>query len=198
MSVKAYLHQNQIQDSKGYGKYYAYADNDTPITLEGLADHMAHHNTPFSKGTIIGILKDMVSCIRELNLSGQPVKIDGLAIFSTHIENKGGWATLADVSLSMGGENDNIQALRLCAQATGEFTKAELTKYGSVLLNRYWREQVQAAKRAAGKADDDTTPETPTPTPSTGDNGDNGNTGGNGGNTGGDNGSDNGEGPDNN
>lgn len=153
MSVKVYLHKNQIEGSKGYGKLYAYADNESPLTLEGLADHMSHHNTPFSKGTIIGILKDMVNCIRELNLSGQPVKIDGLAIFSTHIENKGGWPTLADVNLSMGGENDNIQALRLCAQATGEFTKAELTKYGTVALNRYWREQVQEAKKAAGVAD---------------------------------------------
>lgn len=153
MSVKTYLRKNQTDGAKGYGRYYAYADNEAPITLEGLADHMSHHNTPFSKGTIIGILKDMVSCIRELNLNGQPVKIDGLAIFSTHIENKGGWASLADVNLSMGGEHDNIQALRLCAQATGEFTKAELTKYGTVALNRNWREQVQAAKKAAGVAD---------------------------------------------
>lgn len=186
MAVKVYLHKNLIEGSKGYGKLYAYADNEAPITLEGLADHMSHHNTPFSKSTIIGILKDMVSCIRELNLSGQPVKIDGLAIFSTHIENKGGWKTLADVSLSMGGENDNIQALRLCAQATGEFSKAELTKYGTVSLNRYWREQVQAAKKAAGVADDsetDPTPTpTPTPTPSTGD--DNGSSGGGGDNEG--------------
>ena len=170
MSVKTYLRKNLTEGSKGYGRYYAYADNEAPMTLEGLADHMSHHNTPFSKGTIIGILKDMVSCIRELNLSGQPVKIDGLAIFSTHIENKGGWATLADVSLSMGGERDNIQALRLCAQATGEFTKAELTKYGTVALNRNWREQVQAAKKAAGLDPD------PEPTPSNGGDNQGGNT----------------------
>lgn len=156
MAVKAYLHQNQIAGSKGYGKYYAYADNETPLTLEELADHMSHHNSPFTKGTLIGILKDMVSCIRELNLSGQPVKLDGLAIFSTHIENKGGWTNLSDVNLSMGGKDDNIQALRLCAQATGDFTKAELTKYGTVLLNREWRKKVQEAKKAAGKTDEDT------------------------------------------
>ena len=149
MAVKAYLVKNTNVSSKSYGKYYAYADNEKPITLEGLADHMAHHNTPFSKGTITGILKDAVSCIRELNLNGQPVKIDGLAIFSTHIENKGGWSTLADVNLSMGGETDNIRALRLCAQATGEFTKAELTKYGTVMLNREWRAKVQEAKQPA-------------------------------------------------
>lgn len=181
MSVKVYLSKNNIEGAKGYGKYYAYADNDSPITLEGLADHMSHHNTPFSKGTIIGILKDMVSCIRELNLSGQPVKIDGLAIFSTHIENKGGWPALADVNLSMGSENDNIQALRLCAQATGDFTKQELTKYGSVLLNREWRKKVSEAKKAAGVADD-TDPDSgssgsqnSTTDPGSG-NGDNGNT----------------------
>ena len=149
MAVKAYLVKNTNISSRAYGKYYAYADNERPITLEGLADHMAHHNTPFSKGTITGILKDAVSCIRELNLNGQPVKIDGLAIFSTHIENKGGWSSLADVNLSMGGETDNIQALRLCAQATGEFTKAELTKYGTVMLNREWRQRVQEAKQPA-------------------------------------------------
>lgn len=166
MAVKVYLRQNQIKDSKGYGKYYAYADNESPIDLVGLAKHMSEHNTPFSEGTIIGILKDMVKCIRELNLNGQPVKIDGLAIFSTHIENKGGWDTLADVNLSMGGESANIQALRLCAQATGEFSKAELTKYGTVTLNRNWREQVQAAKKAAG--DSETDPTTPSSTdPST-------------------------------
>lgn len=154
MAVKIYLSQNNNSFSPAFRKYYAYADNEAPISIEGLADHMSHHNTPFSKGTITGILKDMVACIRELNLNGQPVKIDGLAIFSTHIENKGGWASLADVNLSMGGEADNIQALRLCAQATGDFTKAELTKYGTVALNREWRQKVQDAKRAAGQPDD--------------------------------------------
>lgn len=169
--LKIYLRKNTNRDAKGYGKYYAFADNETPITLDGLADHMANHQTPFSKGTIVGILKDMVSCIRELNLNGQPVKIDGLAIFSTHIENRGGWPALKDVQLNVGGETDNIQALRLCAQATGDFTKAELTKYGSVLLNREWRQKVQDAKKESGIIEPD--PADPAPSPATG-----GNTGG--------------------
>ena len=173
MAVKVYLSRNQNSYSSSYMKYYAYADNETPIDLVGLAEHMAHHNTPFSEGTIIGILRDMVKCIRELNLSGQPVKIDGLAIFSTHIENVGGWPSLADVNLTVGatdaqGRPMGIRALRLCAQATGEFTKAELTKYGTVILNREWRERVQAAKRAAGQPD--------TPEPSGGSGGSGGTT----------------------
>ena len=163
MALKIYLSKNNNQYNAGYGNYYAFSDNETPINLVGLAKHMSEHQTPFSEGTIVGILRDMVKCIRELNLNGQPVKIDGLAIFSTHIENKGGWPTLADVNLTIGAKDDKghaqgIQALRLCAQATGEFTKAELTKYGTVLLNREWRQKVQEAKKAAGQETDPDTP----------------------------------------
>lgn len=161
MAVKVYLSQNNNSYSSVYGRFFAFADNETPIDLVGLAKHMSEHNTPFSEGTIVGILRDMVKCIRELNLNGQPVKIDGLAIFSTHIENRSGWQKLEDVNLTIGatdeqGKPAGIQALRLCAQATGEFTKAELTKYGTVLLNREWRKKVQEAKKAAGQ---DTDPE---------------------------------------
>ena len=167
MAVKVYLSKNNNQFSHAYGKFYAFADNETPIDLVALAKHMSEHNTPFSEGTIVGILRDMVKCIRELNLNGQPVKIDDLAIFSAHIENQGGWPTLADVNLTIGltdaqGKPMGIQAIRQCAQATGDFTKAELTKYGTVLLNREWRTKVQEAKKAAGQeVDPEPDPENP-------------------------------------
>ena len=53
------------------------------IDLEQLAEHMANHNTPYSKGAILGVLTDMVNCIRELVLDGNAVKIPNLAIFSS-------------------------------------------------------------------------------------------------------------------
>lgn len=170
MAVKVYLTQNKNEDSRVYGKWFAMADNEKPIDLVGLARHMADHNTPFTEGTIVGILRDMVRCIRELNLSGQPVKIDNLAIFSAHLECRGGWTGIDAVDLSIGGQNDVIKAIRQCAQATGDFTKAELTKYGSVILNREWRQKVADAKKESGQ---DEVVETPTPTPSTGGGGDN-------------------------
>lgn len=162
MALKAYLVQNNNPFSKSYSNWFAYADNEKPIDLVGLAKHMSEHNTPFSEGTITGILRDMVKCIRELNLNGQPVKIDNLAIFSAHIENRRGWKALADVDMIIGGNGSDglpqgIQAIKQCAQATGDFTKAELTKYGSVLLNRDWRKKVQDAKKAAGQDVDDGT-----------------------------------------
>ena len=155
MAVKVYLTQNKNGESSAFGKWYAYADNEKPIDLVGLAHHMSQHNTPFTEGTIIGILRDMVSCIRELNLNGQPVKIDNLAIFSAHIENKRGWTSIADVDLTVGNENSVIQAIRQCAQATGDFTKQEMTKYGTVQLNREWRLKVQAAKQTPGDTSSD-------------------------------------------
>lgn len=151
MAVKAYLQQDKRNGSATYGRYYAYADNERPISIDELARHMSEHNTPYSKGVIKGVLTDMVSCIRELNLNGVPVKLDNLAIFSAHIENKGGFRALADVSMAMGqtdeqGKPVGISSLRLCAQATGDFTKAELSKYGTIILNREWRQRVQDAK----------------------------------------------------
>ena len=42
---------------------------------------MSNHNTPYSKGAIMGMLTDMVGCIKELLLEGKNVKIADLAIF---------------------------------------------------------------------------------------------------------------------
>lgn len=158
MAVKVYLSLNANPRSIAFGKYYAYADNEKPIGIDELSRHMAEHNTPYSKGAIRGIITDMVSCIRELNLQGIPVKLDNLAIFSAHIENKGGWQKLEDVSMSVGGTTDQIQAIRLCARATGDFTKKELSKYGTVEMNREWRRRVADAKRAAGQEADSGNP----------------------------------------
>lgn len=159
-------YQNKNSKSVAYGKWFARAVTiGKTINIDELAKHMSEHNTPFSEGTIVGILRDMVKCIRELNLNGQPVKIDNLAIFSAHVENRGGWQKLEDVNLTVGMTDDKgkpagIQSIRQCAQATGDFTKAELTKYGSLLLNRDWRQKVQEAKKAAGQ-DTDPDPQNP-------------------------------------
>ena len=161
------LRQLKNRKSSANKKWYAYPVIDETVNLDGLAEHMANHHSPFTEGTIKGILTDMVTCIKEIMLEGKNVKIDDLAIFSAHIENQGGWPTLADVNLTIGltdaqGKPMGIQAIRQCAQATGDFTKAELTKYGTVLLNREWRTKVQEAKKAAGQeVDPEPDPENP-------------------------------------
>lgn len=126
MSLKVNLYKNQNSNSKTFGKIYGRAENDEPMSIEDLAQHMADHNTPFSKGVIKGILTDMVSCIRHLCLDGHPVKLDNLAIIKCQVESKG-----AD-SFKEYNLQKNVKSIKLTAIATGEFTRAELTKAGKL------------------------------------------------------------------
>jgi len=115
-------YKNQNADSKYYGKYYARTVDNPPIGLTQLAEHMAEHNTPYSPGCIKGVLTDMVKCIRHLLLDGINVKIDDLAIFKAHIKSLPA-NTLLDYSIDA-----HVADIHLTAQATGKFTRAELTK----------------------------------------------------------------------
>ena len=72
-----------------YGKFFAYPVITQTYDIDQLVDHMASHNTPFSRGAIKGMITDMVACIRELVLQGIAVKIADLAILSIGIKNKG-------------------------------------------------------------------------------------------------------------
>ena len=69
------LNQN-AKMPEAYGKYYAYPVITQTVDIDGLAGHMASHNTPFSKGAIKGMITDMVSCIKELTLQGIAVNIN--------------------------------------------------------------------------------------------------------------------------
>ena len=115
------LRQNTNSNSKAYGKWFAYPVIEETVTLDGLAEHMANHNTPFSKGAIKGMLTDMVGCIKELLLEGKNVKIADLAIFSLGIKNNGGAASEDTFSVSK-----NIKGVKLRARATGELTTTSL------------------------------------------------------------------------
>lgn len=110
------LNQN-AKMPEAYGKYYAYQVITQTVDIDGLAEHMASHNTPFSKGAIKGMITDMVSCVKELTLQGFAVKIDDLAIFSIGIRNKEGAASEKEFTIAK-----NIDGFRLRARGTGEFS----------------------------------------------------------------------------
>ena len=82
------VYQNNSKNTKLKGKWFARAAVIDTINLEQLSEHMANHNTPYSKGAIFGVLTDMVNCIRELVLEGNAVKIPNLAIFSAGITTR--------------------------------------------------------------------------------------------------------------
>ena len=157
--IELYLSQNNNNSSAGYGKYYPRVSYKQTLNIHEMAKHMAEHNTPFSEGTIEGILRDFVKCTREQTLMGNTVKVDDLAIFKVSVIGNG-CAKLYDpetdktISASIGtiGKTDKtgaaVQSLKLLAQATGEYTREELNKVAKLS----WTDKA-AAEIAAAKAE---------------------------------------------
>ena len=158
--IELYLSQNNNDSSKAFGKYYPRVSYKQTMNIHDMAKHMAEHNTPFSEGTIEGILRDFVKCTREQTLLGNTVKVDDLAIFKVSVIGNG-CAVLYDkendktITASIGeiGKDDrtgpSVQSLKLLAQATGEYTREELNKVAKLGWTDKTVEQIAAAKKAA-------------------------------------------------
>jgi predicted histone-like DNA-binding protein len=119
--VRYILKQIKITGNKCFGKWFAKNVVEETIDLDGLADHMSHHHSPYSKGVIKGLLTDMIGCIKELLLEGKNVKIDDLAIFSLGIKNKEMAVKEDDFTVSK-----NIGGVKLKARATGDLRSKSL------------------------------------------------------------------------
>ena len=104
-----------------YGKFFAYPVITQTYDIDQLVDHMASHNTPFSRGAIKGMITDMAFCIKELCLQGISVKIDDLAIFSIGIKNKMGAKSEKEFSIAK-----NIEGYKLRSRGTGELAAGNL------------------------------------------------------------------------
>ena len=59
--IELYISQNKNTASEAYGKYYPRVSYKQTMNIHDMAVHMAEHNTPFSEGTIEGILRDFVT-----------------------------------------------------------------------------------------------------------------------------------------
>ena len=166
------ISRNNNENSHAYLKYYARVEYKNTLSIHDMARHMAEHNTPFSVGTIEGILRDFVTCTREQCLNGNTVKIDDLAIFKCSVEANGlniregykivaGLGTIPKTGPDGKGSADYtkqaqyaIGSVKLLAQATGEFTKKELNDDASFRWTKKAAETIDALVNPA-----ETTPE---------------------------------------
>ena len=158
--IELYISQNNNTTSQAYGKYYPRVSYKQTMGIHEMAVHMAEHNTPFSGGTIEGILRDFVKCVREQTLNGNTVKVDDLAIFKVSVIGNG-CAELYDadadktITASIGtlGKYDKtgpaVHSLKLLAQATGEYTREELNKDGKLGWTDKAAAEIAAVKAAA-------------------------------------------------
>lgn len=115
-----YEKYQSLKKGDNYGKWYARAVTSETMSLDNLVEHMASHGTPYSEGTIAGVITDMVACIRELALDGKAVKIPDLAIFALGIET-----TPANTAAEW-KPNTNINRTYLKARGTGDFSTATI------------------------------------------------------------------------
>ena len=137
MALELNLTKNTNEQLEGtLGKYYARVEYKGTIGVKELAAHMHQHNTAFSKGIVMGVLGDMVDCIKHLVLDGYTVKIDDLGIFKASVDANG--LTLergAKISAGRGAQrtDEELQAnpaaqqfavgdVKIIMQATGNTT----------------------------------------------------------------------------
>ena len=148
------LWKNNNQDSRYFGYWYARVDGKETMTLDDLAQHMSEHNTPFSKGVISGIMKDMVSCIRELCLEGKIIKIPDLALFKCSVESNG-VQQLKNIECKITGVDDEghvlnpnaaVRNVKLLAESTGDFRRAELNGDVNLRWSGKAQDMIDAAK----------------------------------------------------
>ena len=154
--VELNVYKNTDSTSAQYGKAYCRVDYKQTFDVPMLAKHMAEHNTPFSEGTIRGILTDMVKCIRHLTLDGNAVKIENLALFKASVQSNPCSrygvmrASIGNKTARVNGENvetgNAVKSMKLLAVATGDYTKAELNKDAVLGWTKKAKELIDADK----------------------------------------------------
>ena len=120
--IKYILRQFKNTNSSVNNKWLAYPVIDETIGLDELSEHMSKHNTPFSPGTITGILTDAIACAKELALDGKRITLDGLVSIGLSITHKMGAATADEFSVTK-----NVDKVKLVAMGVGEFSSSLLT-----------------------------------------------------------------------
>lgn len=167
------IYQNTNEHSRSNGKYYARVETKKQLSIHDMALHMAEHNTPFSVGTVEGILRDFVNCTREQCLQGNTVKIDNLAIFKCSASANGmtlgegykivaGLGSIPTKGPDGSGEPDftkqaqyALKSVRLQATATGEFSKKELNDDVTLRWTKAARDAINAIVNPSPTPDPD-------------------------------------------
>ena len=86
------LKQNNIKNSKIFGKWFAKGKTIETLNTRKLANHIAEHGSIYTPDVVFGVLEKFRSCLLEMLLESKRVKIDGLGIFFTTLENEKGGA----------------------------------------------------------------------------------------------------------
>lgn len=149
----------QVGKDAGKKKYYATAVQDRTMEFEDFVTHIAEHNSPYSRGTVHGVLMDTLDCLQELILDGKSVRFSDLGLFSLGMSSRGE-ETAAKVNAQ------SIEGVHLILRNTKGWSNAELKKKCRIeLLDNHV--PVEDGTEDNGGGNGGTTPTSPT-TPSGG------------------------------
>ena len=59
------------------------------MSFEDFVTHISEHNSPYSRGTIHGVLMDTLDCLKHLILDGKSVRFSDLGLFSIGMTSRG-------------------------------------------------------------------------------------------------------------
>ena len=90
------LKQNKVKNSKVNGKWFARQKTIETLNTRKLANHISEHGSIYTPDVVFGVLEKFRSCLLEMLLNSKRVKIDGLGIFFTTLENTEGGAESKD------------------------------------------------------------------------------------------------------
>ena len=111
----------QVGKDAGKKKFYATAVQDRTMEFEDFVTHVSEHNSPYSRGTVHGVLMDTLDCLQELILDGKSVRFADLGLFSIGMTPKGE-ETADKVSAS------SITGVHLIVRNTKNWSNTELRK----------------------------------------------------------------------
>jgi len=149
----------QVGKDAGKKKYYATAVQDRTMEFEDFVTHIAEHNSPYSRGTVHGVLMDTLDCLQELILDGKSVRFSDLGLFSLGMSSRGE-ETASKVTAQ------SIEGVHLILRNTKGWSNAELKKKCRIeLLDNHVT--VEDGTEDNGGGNGGTTPTSPT-TPSGG------------------------------
>ena len=94
---------------------------DREMNFEEFVDHISSHNSPYSRGTVHGVMMDMLDCLKELILDGKSVRLGDLGLFSIGMKSHGE-LTRDKVSAA------SVEDIHLIVRNTRSWSNSELKK----------------------------------------------------------------------
>ncbi len=79
----------QTGENAGKKKWYATSVTDREVDFEGFVSHISDHGSPYSRGTIHGVLMDALDHLQELILDGKSVRLSDLGLI---VRNTKSWS----------------------------------------------------------------------------------------------------------